>query len=117
MELEAAFQQLRALVLPYADSLAVTKHELGHYSTRTRSPRFRGKPMEFAAVITKSYVSFHFFPVYVFPELLSDLSPQLRKKMHGKTCWKFTKPGERPMQELAALVKAGFRQYEEKRYR
>jgi len=38
------------------------------------------KPMYFGSVkININYVSFHLMPVYVFPELLKNMSPALKR--------------------------------------
>lgn len=60
----------------------------------------------------KNYVSFHLMPVYAFPELLDDLSPALRKRMQGKSCFNFSEVDEPLVAELTQLVAAGARRYE-----
>jgi hypothetical protein len=55
----------------------------------------------------KNYVSFHLFPVYVFPDLLDGISETLRARMQGKSCFNFRAPDAVLFQELAALTKAG----------
>jgi hypothetical protein len=52
-------------------------------------------------------VSFYFMPVYSHPELLEDLSPALRKRMHGKACFKFATVDETLLAELESLVARG----------
>jgi len=62
--------------------------------------------------IKKSYVSFHFMPVYMNPALLESLSPGLRKRMQGKSCFNFNTIEPADARELSALTKkgiAGFR--------
>jgi hypothetical protein len=51
--------------------------------------------------------AFHLFPVYVFPDLLTGISPELKKRMHGKSCFNFTKVDEALFAELARLTAAG----------
>jgi hypothetical protein len=65
-----------------------------------------------AVKIGKRYVSFHLMPVYVHPELLDDLSPELRKRMQGKSCFNFTRPDDALFAELARLTAAGFAQFQ-----
>jgi hypothetical protein len=42
-----------------------------------------------AAQIKKNYVSFYLMPVYMFmfPKLLDNISPELKKHMQGKSCF------------------------------
>ena len=67
-----------------------------------------GRPLFCAAVqINKSYVSYHLMPVYANPALRNSLSPALKKRMQGKSCFNFTtvEPGQ--LKELAAVTKKG----------
>ena len=69
----------------------------------------------FAAVRKgKSYVSFHLFPVYMFPELLHGLSPALKKRMQGKSCFNFKTVDEELLAELRELTARGVRMTRER---
>ncbi len=73
--------------------------------------------MYFGSVkINKSYVSFHLMPVYVFPDLLVGLSPGLKRRMQGKSCFNFKEIDRELFQELSQLVGAGYDQYEKSGY-
>jgi hypothetical protein len=110
---EFAFRGLRRILAPFDTKLRVIKDGPGDYMSQSESIRYRGKPVMFAAITSKSYVSFHLFPVYMFPDLLKGISPELRKRMQGKTCWNFKKAEERLFQELGELVDASFRRFAE----
>jgi hypothetical protein len=72
----------------------------------------RGKDVWFGAVtVGKSYVGYHLMPVYAFPKLLRDVSPALRKRMQGKSCFNFTEVDGRLFAELARLTKKGYREF------
>ena len=107
----AIFAELRGVLEPFAPKLVLTKDEPDVYYLDTpRSPKY-GKPLFFAAVqVKKSYVAFHLMPVYMYPELLDGLSPALRKRMQGKSCFNFTDLGPAQREELAALAGRGFEQ-------
>jgi hypothetical protein len=71
------------------------------------------KPMYFASSeVNKNYVSFHLMPVYVFPELLKEISPELKKRMQGKSCFNFKKVDRALFDELKALTQAGYAAFE-----
>jgi hypothetical protein len=53
-------------------------------------------------------VSIYLMPVYVDPGLLDDVSPALRKRMQGKSCFNFNKVDEPLIGELEALVRTGY---------
>jgi hypothetical protein len=71
--------------------------------------RSRGKEVWFGAVrIGKNYVSYHIMPIYTNPDLLKGISPELKKRMQGKSCFNFTHVDERLFQELAELTERGY---------
>jgi hypothetical protein len=111
-KMAAAFERLSSLFAPYRDHLVTKADEPEHlYLDAPTSPLYP-KGLFFGAVkIGKRYVSFHLMPVYVHPELLDGISPELRKRMQGKSCFNFTKPDEALFAELADLTRAGFEAY------
>lgn len=64
----------------------------------------------------KSYVSFHLMPVYVFPELVSNISPELKNHMQGKSCFNFKKIKTILFKELSRLTKKGVAEYKKAGY-
>ena len=58
----------------------------------------------------KAYVSFHLMPLYMCPALKGGMSPALRKRMQGKTCFNF-KTGPEPR-----LTEAGFKKWAEMKW-
>ncbi|HUC94149.1 MAG TPA: hypothetical protein VMS09_19380 [Paenibacillus sp.] len=64
-----------------------------------------------SAVIRKQYVSFYLMPVYIYPELLDGISPELKKRMQGKSCFNFKKPDAALFSELEALTAASVEKY------
>jgi len=67
----------------------------------------------FASIMSKSYVSLHLFPVYMFLDLLKGMSPELKKRMQGKTCWNFKKAEDALFAELGEIVSASFQRFAE----
>jgi len=112
-EFELAFQGLRKMMKPYDAKLRVVKDGPGGYMSESKSIRYQGKPVMFASITSKSYVAFHLFPVYMFPDLLKGISPELKKRMQGKTCWNFKKAEEELFAELGGIVDASFRRFAE----
>jgi hypothetical protein len=112
-EYELAFQGLRKILKPYDKKLRVIKDGPGNYMNESRSIRYQGKPVMFANIMQKSYVSFHLFPVYVFPDLLKGMSPELKKRMQGKTCWNFKKAEDALFAELREIVSESFQRFAE----
>jgi len=101
------FDTLAALLRPYGGELSVKADTpTNYYLEESRST---GKPQLFAAVqAKKSYVSFHLFPIYAQPELLEGVSPTLRRRMQGKSCFNFARLDQVPSDELAGLVRLAY---------
>lgn len=110
-EFERVFDTLRRILAAYEPDLAVQSDDPDSYHLDT-SRRVRGKPFLFGAVrLGKSYVSFHLMPVYVFPALLAGISPALKARMHGKSCFNFSRVEDVPVNELVRLTRAAFERY------
>lgn len=76
------------------------------------TPNSFGKDVWFGAVRQgKRYVSYHLMPVYVFPDLLENLSAELKKHMQGKSCFNFTREDETLFEELAGLTQKGYERF------
>jgi hypothetical protein len=108
-EFPQVFNELKKIIQPYAPKLTITAdtpegYSLdGPYSEKWKKPVFFG-----AAQIKKNYVSFYLMPVYMFPDLLKDISPELKKHMQGKSCFNFKKVEPDLFNELASLTHKGF---------
>ena len=103
------FTRLRKILQPYSTRLEVTADQPGHYAlTLAFSPKLK-KAMPVAWVlIGKNYVSYHFMPVYMFPQLSAGLSDKLRARMQGKSCFNFKTLDEPLLLELEKLTVEGF---------
>jgi hypothetical protein len=112
--LDATYSELRAILLPYAAGLDVKKDDEAELYLDTRHIQKNKKPLFFGAVQKKkSFVSFHLMPVYLKPALLEGLSPALRARMQGKSCFNFTTPDTALLQELATLTRAAHASYQD----
>lgn len=102
------FEQLRNILRPYQARLTLTADSPegysldGPYSEKWKKNIFFG-----SAQIKKNYVSFYLMPVYMYPELLNDISPELKKRMQGKSCFNFKKVEPELFEELAKLTNKG----------
>jgi len=113
-DLNPVFVELRSVMAPYAAKLDPKKDDPSELYVDTKHMQKNKKPLFFGAVqVKKSYVSFHLMPVYLKPELLNALSPGLKSRMQGKSCFNFSEVDKPLFKELAALTKAGFASYKE----
>jgi hypothetical protein len=105
----AVFAALKKILTPYAKRLSVVRYKPEFYYLETVLPCDQGKPVLFGAVrLGKSYVSYYLMPVYMDPALAERISPDLRRRMQGKSCFNFTEIDPVLFKELAALTRAGF---------
>lgn len=75
----------------------------------------RGRDLWFGSVRTgRAYVSYHLMAVYAFPDLLDAASPELKKRMQGKSCFNFHRPDAKLFNELDRLTANGYRRFKEK---
>jgi hypothetical protein len=108
------FAQLKELLKTFENPLTVKVDVDGKYYLYAKTHPFKkGEDIFFSGVeIKKNYVSFHLFPVYMYPELLDDISPELRKKMQGKACFNFKKPDAELAAQLKTLTERSFKKFE-----
>ena len=100
------FEQLKTILKPYAKNLTITADTSTAYSLDGPYSEKYKKVIFFGAVqIKKNYVAFYLMPVYMFPELLKGISPDLKKHMQGKSCFNFKKVEPELFKELANLTK------------
>jgi hypothetical protein len=113
-DLSPVFAELRKLLKPYEANLHVVRDDDQELYLDTKHIQKNKKPLFFGAIqIKKSFVSFHLMPVYAKPELLESISPNLRSRMQGKSCFNFKSVEPALLQELSALAKAGYASYKE----
>jgi hypothetical protein len=108
-DLAAVHERLRAILSTHADGLVVTKDEPGGMTVEV--PGLEGKPWGYVAGtrVGKRYVSYYLMPVYASAELNASVSPELRRRMQGKSCFNFTTIDEKLLEDLTAKGVPGFR--------
>jgi len=100
------FEHLKNILKPFEPKLTVTADTPGAYSLDgPYSEKWRKQLFFGSAQIKKNYVSFYLMPVYMFPDLLKDISPELRKHMQGKSCFNFKKVEPELFKELVELTR------------
>ena len=103
-DLRPVLERLRAILSPYRERLVVASD--GPDGMTLELPGYQDTPWGFAAGVRlgKRYVSFYLMGVYGAPELLDSLSPELRRRMQGKSCFNFSRIDESLFAELATLT-------------
>ena len=108
-EFPIVFEHLKSILVPYAKKMTVKNDISGLYYLDAGYSEKWKRDLFFASVqIKKSYVSFYLMPVYMYPDLLKNISPELKKHMQGKSCFNFKKIEKSLFEELSQLTKQGF---------
>jgi hypothetical protein len=113
-ELLVVFEKLKNILEPYAEKLTLKADTSdsyyidGPYSEKWKKELFFG-----SAQIKKNYVSFYLMPVYMYPDLLEGVSPELKKHMQGKSCFNFKKVEPALFRELADLTRKGAERFQQ----
>lgn len=113
-ELAAVRDRLIAILKPYEKgSLKPTVTEGWDYGLAAPATAHSvGRMVWFGGVNTnKRYVSYYLMPVYTFPDLLESISPQLRKRMQGKSCWNLRYSDDALFAELGVLTEKAYQRY------
>ena len=112
------FEELKKILKPYASRFTVTADTSGAYSLDGPYSEKWKKVIYFGgAQVKKNYVSFYLMPVYMYPELLQDISPELKKHMQGKSCFNFKKVEPELFKELAELTKKGAEKFKQEHWK
>lgn len=116
-DFSAAFAKLKAILKPYERKMVVLHDTDECYYLDTRYIMKNKKPLCFGAVrLGKNYVSFYLMSVYACPDLLKGMSPELKKRMQGKSCFNFKEVDEKLFQELDKLTKAGATKFSSEKF-
>lgn len=102
---DQVFAALSAILRRHAQGMSIRTDDPGHLYVELVPAAPKAKPRFFGAVQVKnSYVSYHLMPVYEDPGLLDGISPALRKRMQGKSCFNFAALDTALFGELDALT-------------
>jgi hypothetical protein len=105
----AVFDRLKAILSAYEAQMKLEHDTPDSYYLNTPVLGPNKKPLFFGMVqIKKNYVSYHLFPVYMYPDLLDEVPEPLKKRMQGKACFNFKTVDEALLGDLAALTRRGF---------
>lgn len=121
-DFEIVFTALKPVLAKHAKRLTVKADTPAEYTLVTKSaspfPQHKGEPLYFGSVrLGKAYVSFHLMPIYMHPTLPKSVSPALKKRMQGKTCFNFkTVPDPELVSELKRLTEAGLNLWAENQW-
>jgi len=102
------FNELKKILKKYEKHLKVTSNKIGVYNLYAGYNEKYKRDIYFGGVVVnKNYVSYHLMPIYMNPKLLDKISPDLKKRMQGKSCFNFKEVDKKLFKELSNLTKRG----------
>ncbi|TXT60291.1 MAG: hypothetical protein BAJALOKI2v1_120073 [Promethearchaeota archaeon] len=123
-DLEGIYKDIKDVLKAHSESLLVKDHYIGskakdakpaYHLYGTEDVSILGKDPQktyIAGVIQqKNYVSFYFNPIYSHPESFSDINPELKRFLKGKSCFNLTKITPTLLREIEDLVVDGIKKY------
>ena len=114
---DKVFAKLKAIFKPYVKKMDVAADNETYYLLNTRHIMKNKQPLCFGGVrLGKAYVSYYLMSAYASPDLLKSMSPELKKRMQGKSCFNFKEVDEKLFKELARLTRAGAAQFSDGKF-
>jgi len=115
-DFQTVFAPLKSILQKFESHMLLKVDKPGNYCINAPySEKYKRELFFGSAQITKNYVSYYLFPVYMFPELLKGISPELKKRMQGKSCFNFKEIDKKLLSELKQLTKAGFERFKKEK--
>jgi hypothetical protein len=116
-EFNEVFRRLKAIFKPYEKKMDIAQNTDKMYVLNTRYLLKKNYPLMFGGVrLGKNYVSFYLMCVYACAEELKAMSPELKKRMQGKSCFNFREVDEKLFKELTKLTKAGAKLFSDEKF-
>jgi hypothetical protein len=105
---DAVERRLRQIVEPMREKLVATRDRPGDLALEI--PGLEGQPWGYVTGIRrgKRYVSYYLMSVYADPDIAESMSPELRRRMQGKSCFNFTHVDEPLFAELGRITQTTF---------
>lgn len=110
------FDDLKAILSPYAAHFTVRRDEPGYYdlwSERDVVVEGRNRTEVFFAglIIQKAYVGFYFMPIYAEAELATFFGPELLAALKGKSCFHIKHMTPETRAQIADALSRGYELY------
>jgi hypothetical protein len=116
-EFKQVFEELKSIFKPYTKKMDVAHDSESQFMLNTRFIMKNKQPLCFGGVrLGKSYVSFYLMSVYVSPGQMKSMSPELKKRMQGKSCFNFKEVDKKLFSELKTLTKLGAAEFTDPKF-
>ncbi len=107
------YDRLVSILAPYREQLVTVQDDDVQLYLDTPHRMAKDKPLGFGGIAKRSkYVSFYLMPLYLFPDLVREISSDLEQTMRERSSFSLTEVDEDLFAELAELTKRGFLRFE-----
>lgn len=107
LDFREVFDRLRGIISSHGRGLKEVTGAGGEITLTGPVMKRWNKELWFGSVRSgKAYVSYHLMPVYMYPDLLEGISPALKARMQGKSCFNFKRVDEALFDEIDRLTRA-----------
>ena len=118
---EPIFARLKSVLGSYSPPMKAVSDSAKRYDLyTTKEVEMFGRKypsLYFAGIkLQKGSVGFYYFPLYMYPEMLADIPPELKKLLKGKTCFHIKKYDEEIFRQVEKVMKEGLKCYTKKNF-
>lgn len=115
-ELTAIQQQLQDLLSSHCPPLQVRTNKPTNFEVAGTKATMQGKQkvdgIYFASVVPKPKdIRLYFFPIYTHVDQYTDLSPELKKCLKGKSCFHIKQLNDELASDIAKMIDRGVQLY------
>lgn len=111
-DLRPVFDRLKEIFAPYESKMNIAQDNDNMYVLNTRYLLKKNYPLMFGGVrLGKNYVSYYLMSIYANLGESTGISPELKKRMQGKSCFNFTAIDDSLFKELAKITKEGAKRF------
>jgi len=110
--LSETFESLAGILVPYARMFESEMHPRMGYCLKAKYGERPIRELYFGGVrLHQDHASFHLFLLYSYPDLEDGLSPELRRCLEGKTCFRIELGDGALIEELKALTRTCYERF------
>jgi len=115
IDIKPVYNALVKIMKKHEKNLKVSSDNQSNYQlTGPMSEKFKKEQWFGGVQIRKNYVSYHLMPVYMYSDLVKEISPELKKRMQGKSCFNFKEIDKVLFKQLAKLTDKCIKTFEQR---
>ena len=115
IDLTHVYDSLAKIMKKHEKGMKVVTDDKSNYQlTDPISEKYK-KELWFGGVqIKKNYVIYHLMPVYMFSDLVKEITVELKNRMQGKSCFNFKEVDKNLFKQLAELTDKSYKVFKQR---